>query len=158
MCGFIITKLKKFIHKMAKLLDSPLGIEPTLSPLQGNLFLAAKPLTKGIKKTTTLLIAPPDTGEDAPKFIPSLPFPQAIELDNKEPTLWRSQLVGGLWTVDQNGTGWLWTAQENWVRLSDATESGLMAMLMLAASGKETGTPCLYRKGDDGKINELYIL
>jgi ribosomal protein L30/L7E len=37
-------------------------------------------------------------------------------------------------------------------------ESGVMAMMMIAASGKETGSPSLYRRDADGAIHELYIL
>jgi hypothetical protein len=112
---------------------------------------------KSTKKITPTRVMPPDIGVDAPSFIPPMPTPSAIEWDTKSDTPWRAQPIGGLWTTDQNGNGWLWLDKE-WVRISDATETGLMAMMMIAASCKETGTPCLNRRNSEGKIEELYVL
>ncbi len=130
---------------------------PTQMPPQTvvNTLLATD---RGIKKPTITRVLPPENGIDAPKFTPPLPMPTAVDIDAKEPTVWKAQPVGGLWTSDQNLNGWLWFEKENWLRLSEASESGLLAMLMIAASGKETGTPCLYRKDAEGKIRELYVL
>ncbi len=139
-------------------MDNSVDTMPTWTPPQDMVFATLMPTERDIKKTTATRLPPPEIGTDAPKFAPPLPFPTTIELASKEPTLWRSQPVGGLWTIDQNLNGWVWFNQENWVRISDATESGLMAMMMIAASGKETGTPCLYRRETDGKIHEMYIL
>jgi hypothetical protein len=134
---------------------TPIMTKPTQSPPQDAPQMSILPTTKAVGKKT-IRIAPPETGTDAPTFVPPLPMPSAIEVVSKDPTLWRAQPVGGLWTIDQNMTGWLWF-QESWIRVSDATESGLMAMMMIAASGKETGTPCLFRQEADGEIHELYV-
>jgi hypothetical protein len=132
--------------------------KPTMLPPQDAPISTLLATDKPVKKAAKGKIAPPEIGLDSPKFLPTFPIPTVLELESKEPTTWRSQPVGGLWTTDQNLNGWLWFAQENWVRVSDATESGLMAMMMLGGSGKETGTPCLYRKDVDGEIKEMYIL
>jgi hypothetical protein len=138
--------------------EAPLFSVPTLPPPQDAPIQSLLAPAKDVKKPTMLRIVPPEIGTDAPKFIPTLPIPKSIEFDGKQTTFWRSQPVGGLWTNDQNMNGWAWFAKENWVRLSDANESGLMAMMMIAASGKETGSPCLYRRDTDGEIHEMYIL
>jgi hypothetical protein len=137
--------------------EAPIFSVPTLPPPQDAPIQSLLATAKDVKKPSILRISPPEIGTDAPKFAPTLPV-KSIEIDSKDPTFWRSQPVGGLWTTDQNMNGWVWFAKENWVRLSDATESGLMAMVMIAASGKETGSPCLYRRDADGEIHELYIL
>jgi hypothetical protein len=159
---------EKFIHSCQKKLlnmadkivksESPNLSVPTQLPPQEAQIQTLLATPKEAKKPSTARISPPEIGTDAPKFTPTLPIPKSIEFDGKQQTLWRSQPVGGLWTNDQNMNGWAWFAQENWVRLSDANESGLMAMMMIAASGKETGSPCLYRREADGEIHELYIL
>jgi hypothetical protein len=131
---------------------------PTLLPPQEAQIQTLLTTSREVKKPSTARIAPPENGTDAPKFTPTLPIPKNIELEAKESTFWRSQAVGGLWTNDQNMNGWAWFEKENWIRISDANESGLMAMMMILASGKETGSPCLYRRDSDGEIHELYIL
>ena len=139
--------------------DTPRFLSPSLLPPQeAEQTRTLLPTARDLKKAAKTRLPPPEIGTDAPKFTPTLPMPTSIELSSKEPTFWRAQPVGGLWTNDQNMNGWAWFAQENWVRISDATESGLMAMMMIAASGKETGAPCLYRRDADGEIHELYIL
>jgi hypothetical protein len=144
--------------KIVKPSMNEVGTMPTLMPPQDAPAATLLATPREVKKPATLRIVPPEIGTDTPKFTPSIPMPSAIELNTKEATPWRSQPVGGLWTIDQNLNGWLWFNQDNWVRVSDASESGLMAMMMIAASGKETGTPCLYRREADGKIRELYVL
>jgi hypothetical protein len=138
--------------------EAPYFSAPTLLPPQEAQIQTLLPTSRDLKKPSTARIAPPEIGTDAPRFTPTLPIPKSIEFDSKQTTFWRTQPVGGLWTNDQNMNGWAWFAQENWVRISDDNESGLMAMMMIAASGKETGSPCLYRRDADGEIHELYIL
>jgi hypothetical protein len=145
------------IFKLISMTSNSVPTIPTLTPPKDAPNATLLPTARGIKKPTVTRIAPPEIGTESPRLTLPSPVPTAIELDTKN-TLWRSQPIGGLWTNDQNQNGWVWFNQENWVRLSDATESGLMAMMMLAASGKETGTPCLSRRDSDGKICELYLL
>jgi hypothetical protein len=134
----------KIIKSEAPNFTAPTLLPPQEAPIQTLLATA-----RDIKKPTSTRVSPPEIGVDAPNFIPTLPMPKSVEFDAKDTSFWRSQPVGGLWTNDQNMNAWAWFVKENWVRLSDANESGLMAMMMIAASGKETGSPCLYRKDTD---------
>lgn len=70
---------------------------------------------------------------------------------------WASQKVTGLWTIDQDKNSWVAVTNEGWIKLSTASDTGIMAMQMLAASAKQTQTPFNYRKENDNMIHEIYV-
>lgn len=72
-------------------------------------------------------------------------------------TAWGSQTVGGLWSIAQDKNAWVYVNNDGWVRLSPASEPGIIALTMLSASARQTGSPFNYRKEADNMIHEIYV-
>lgn len=72
-------------------------------------------------------------------------------------TAWGNQTVGGLWSIAQDKNAWVYVNNDGWVKLSPASEPGIMAMTLLCASARQTGSPFNYRKEADNTIHEIYV-
>ncbi len=72
-------------------------------------------------------------------------------------TAWGSQTVGGLWSITEDKNAWVFVNNVGWIRLSNASESGIMSLMALSASAKETGTTFSYRQESDGMVHEIYV-
>jgi hypothetical protein len=70
---------------------------------------------------------------------------------------WASQKVTGLWTINQDKNSWVAVTNVGWIKLSIASDTGITALMMLAASAKETQTAFNYRKEADNMIHEIYV-
>jgi hypothetical protein len=73
-------------------------------------------------------------------------------------TAWvNSQKVTMLWGVAQNRNSWMAIAGVGWKRLSNATDSGVMALTILAAHARQSQTTVNYREEADGMVHEMYV-
>ena len=71
-------------------------------------------------------------------------------------SVWATQKVTGLWTIDQDRNAWAHINNEGWRKINPASESGLMALNMLAASARQTNGDFHFRKESDNMIYEAY--
>ncbi len=71
-------------------------------------------------------------------------------------SVWATQKVTGLWTINQDKNAWAHINNEGWRRINPASESGLMALNMLAASARQTNGNFQFRKESDNMIYEAY--
>jgi hypothetical protein len=71
---------------------------------------------------------------------------------------WQSNVhINGLWSINQDRNAWVYLDNVGWRKLSGASESGLVAMNMLAAHAYQLGSSSSLYEGDDGSINQLYV-
>lgn len=122
---------------------------------------AARPrdLTEGEQAMTTQVHA------DVPTFPSLLPPGIAAGVSAVGAgTTWQSDArVTALWSINQNRNVWMytWNHSKNsnigWVKLSTASESGCVALNMLASSAKLTQTRLDYRQENDGMVHEIYL-
>lgn len=71
---------------------------------------------------------------------------------------WHSNVhVVGLWSINQDRNAWVYLDDAGWRKLSGGSESGLVAMNMLAAHAYQLGSTTSLYEGDDGSISQLYV-
>jgi hypothetical protein len=71
---------------------------------------------------------------------------------------WQSNVhVIGLWSINQDRNCWAYLDTVGWRNLSGASESGLVAMNMLAAHAYQLGSASSLYEEDDGRISQLYV-
>jgi hypothetical protein len=61
-----------------------------------------------------------------------------------------------LWAINQNRNSWVYITGVGWKRLSDSSDSAVVALTMLSAHAKNGQTPYNYREEADAKIHEIY--
>lgn len=72
-------------------------------------------------------------------------------------TVWNnSQLVNALWSINEDRNSWVGIQGVGWVKLSTASDTGVVALSVLAAHAKQLQTVVNYRTEDDGMIHEIY--
>jgi hypothetical protein len=72
-------------------------------------------------------------------------------------TVWNnSQLVNALWSINEDRNSWVGIQGTGWVKLSTNSDTGIVALTMLAAHAKQLQTIVNYRVEDDGMIHEIY--
>lgn len=71
---------------------------------------------------------------------------------------WQSNVhVVGLWSINQDRNCWAYLDTVGWRNLSGASESGLVAMNMLAAHAYQQGSSSSFYEEDDGRISQIYV-
>ena len=65
--------------------------------------------------------------------------------------------VSSLWSINQDRNSWVGIDSVGWQKLSYASDSGIVALTMLASHARQTGTCYVYRTEDDGMIHETYV-
>jgi len=72
-------------------------------------------------------------------------------------TIWQSQKnIVNQWTINQDRNSWIGVAAIGWQKLSTASDSGCVALTMLAASALITKASVSYRTESDGMVHEIY--
>jgi hypothetical protein len=73
-------------------------------------------------------------------------------------TTWHSQKnVVNQWTINQDRNSWMGVAGIGWLKLSNASDSGCVALTMLAASALDTKASVNFRTESDGMVHEMYV-
>lgn len=79
-------------------------------------------------------------------------------------TTWQADArVTALWSINQNCNAWMYTwnrptnSNIGWVKLPTTSESGCVALNMLASSARLTQTRLDYRQESDGLVHEIYL-
>jgi hypothetical protein len=71
--------------------------------------------------------------------------------------LWRQDVrVNALWSINQNRNSWMSVNGVGWRQLAPTSDSGIVALTILASHGKQTQTRVDYREEADGKVYEIY--
>jgi hypothetical protein len=71
---------------------------------------------------------------------------------------WQSNVhIAGLWSINQDRNCWAYLDNVGWRNLSGASESGLVAMNMLAAHAYQLGSTTSLYEENDGRISQLYV-
>lgn len=73
-------------------------------------------------------------------------------------TVWQSgKTVTNQWTINQDKNSWIGVAGIGWQKLSTASDSGCVALTMLAGNAIITKGSVSYRTESDGMIHEMYV-
>ena len=71
---------------------------------------------------------------------------------------WQSNVhVIGLWSINQDRNCWVYLDNVGWRNLSGASESGLVAMNMVASHAYQLGSTTSLYDEDDGSLSQLYV-
>jgi len=65
--------------------------------------------------------------------------------------------VSSLWSINQTRNSWVGIAGVGWLKLSNASDSAIVAMTMLASHARQMQTRFDYRQEADGMIHETYV-
>jgi hypothetical protein len=74
-----------------------------------------------------------------------------------------NETITGLWSTNEDKNSWIWindsndSANSGWKKLSNASESGIVALTMLASHAKQVGSKVSYRDEDDQMVHEMYV-
>lgn len=73
-------------------------------------------------------------------------------------TVWNNnKTVSSLWSINQDRNSWMGVANVGWVKLSTASDSGVVALTALAAHAYQTKHIVNYRTESDGMVHEIYV-
>jgi len=65
--------------------------------------------------------------------------------------------VSALWSINQTRNSWVGIAGVGWKKLSNVSDSAIVAMTILGSNAKQTQTRFDYREEADGMIHEIYL-
>jgi hypothetical protein len=68
-----------------------------------------------------------------------------------------SQTINALWSINQDKNAWLGVVGAGWVRLPNASNSGIVALSMLVAHAYRGKRLMNYRQEADGLIHEICV-
>jgi hypothetical protein len=72
-------------------------------------------------------------------------------------TVWNNgQTVNALWSINQDRNAWMSVAGVGWAKLSNASETGIMSLNVLASHAKQLQTQINYRQESDNMVHEIY--
>jgi hypothetical protein len=73
-------------------------------------------------------------------------------------TIWnKDAIINASWSINEDKNSWVSIANIGWIKLSNASNSGNIALSMLASYAKLMGSIVYYRQEDDGMIHEFYV-
>ena len=73
-------------------------------------------------------------------------------------TTWNNAAnINALWSINQDKNSWVGVANVGWIKLSNASDSGIVSLTQLASHAKQMGSTVYYRQEDDGMIHEFYV-
>lgn len=68
-----------------------------------------------------------------------------------------NQTIAWLWAINENCNSWVGVSGVGWVKLSNSSDSGIVALTILAAHAKQSNAIVNYRQEADGMIHEMYV-
>jgi hypothetical protein len=71
-------------------------------------------------------------------------------------TQYDNQIVNSLWTINEDRNSWTGIQGVGWIKLSTASDTGVVALTALAAHAYQTQHVISYRQESDGMIHEIY--
>jgi hypothetical protein len=86
---------------------------------------------------------------------PALPLTQGVSAGI---TAWNSnKQITALWSINENRNSWVGIGGIGWKKLSNNSDSAIVALTMLSAHAREKGSTVHYRDESDGMIHEMYV-
>ena len=82
----------------------------------------------------------------------------AKQTANAASTTWQSQKnIVDQWTINQDRNTWIGVAGMGWQKLSTASDSGCVALTMLASNALTTKASVSFRQEADGMVHEIFV-
>jgi hypothetical protein len=73
-------------------------------------------------------------------------------------TTWQNQkTIVDQWTINQDRNSWMGVTGIGWQKLSTASDSGCIALTLLAGNALISKAPVNYRTESDGMVHEIYV-
>lgn len=92
---------------------------------------------------------------------PSMPPPvtsKSGEVTAGTATVWsNAATINTLWSINQDKNSWIGDVALGWKKLSNSSESGIVALTMLSSHAKQLGSAVDYRTEDDNMVHEMYV-
>ena len=96
------------------------------------------------------------SGEQASPSKPPANDTQSADAGNAATTWSTVSNVNALWSINQDKNSWMGIAGVGWLKLSNASDTGIIALTMLASHAKQLGSGIYYRTEDDNMVHEIY--
>jgi len=112
-------------------------------------------LTSGPRK----IVAPTGSIKTLPAIAGAAPtaMPRSAASGGGAGATWHSNVqITSLWSINQDRNSWIYVSG-SWAQLSNTSESGFMALTILASVAKQLQLPVNCRQDSDGMIHEIYI-
>ena len=136
---------------MAKAKPTKMAPEETAASTDGSNIGQSRPQELSAEDVAMSMMA--DQGPTAPSLIP----PEG-ERGVTGVTAWQNdKRVATLWAINENRNSWVYITNVGWKKLANASDSGIVAMTILASHAKELQRRIDYRDEADGMIHEMYI-
>ncbi len=72
-------------------------------------------------------------------------------------TKWLSSVhITAVWSINQDRNAWVYVDTTGWVKLSNASDSGIVTLTLLATLARLTGEAVTCRQESDSMIHEIY--
>jgi hypothetical protein len=69
-----------------------------------------------------------------------------------------SQTINALWSINEDKNSWVGILGTGWVKLANNSETGIIALSLLAAHAKQLGSPVSYGTDDtSGQLTQMYV-
>jgi len=108
--------------------------------------------TAGAPAAGAMLVAGSASAGTAPSLRPATTAAGAVT------ATWQSDVhVSGMWSINQDRNAWVYLDTVGWRKLSNASESGLVSISMIAAHAYQLGSTSSLYEADDGSIAQLYV-
>lgn len=86
---------------------------------------------------------------------PSLPMKENVVAGI---TAWNNnKQITALWSINQNRNSWVGVSGIGWKKLANNSDSAIVALTMLSAHARDTGSVVNCRDESDGMIHEMYV-
>jgi hypothetical protein len=118
------------------------------APQKAGLSAGARPAVAPTGSTKTL----PAKAGAAPTL-----RPQSAGSGGGAGTKWLSSVhITAVWSINQDRNAWVYVDTTGWVKLSNASDSGIVTLTLLATLARLTGEAVSCRQESDGMVHEIY--
>jgi hypothetical protein len=103
--------------------------------------------------------APTGSTQIPPAKVGAVPTlrPQSAGSGGGAGTTWLSSVhITAVWSMNQDRNSWVYVDSTGWVKLSNASDSGIVALTMLATYARLSQEAVSCRRESDGMIHEIY--
>ncbi len=69
----------------------------------------------------------------------------------------KNKKITGLWSINQNRNSWVHIAGTGWKKLANNSDTGVVALTMLAAHARVKNSNVNLREENDGMVREMYV-
>lgn len=130
--------------------DHPTALPPATAASAAADSLSAPSPTAGPATTTSVHSVPTLDG-------PTSMAAAAADSGDAAAAAWAVGVVDALWSIDETRNGWLRIVGVGWRKVFAGGDNAYLAMMLLGAQSRQTGSPIHAFVADDNQIHTIYL-